>query len=384
MRRIVVAAAAVGVLLGLGGAAGAASLRAPLDYGGIYAFGDSLTDTGNAYSLTFGQVPPPPYWEGRFSDGPIWYDEVGAVFREQGLETRNYAIGGAKARRDWDGIPDLPDQVWVYRNRTEPRPDPLVALWAGGNDLRERIGSGSLTRVAREAADQLTAAAASLWRSGVDTALVFNLPDFADIPAYVGADEALRAQATLGTLTFNTRLDEGMAGLRGLGMEVLKVDTFALFKQVVADPAAYGITNLTQPCFVGGVDVCGPELRAQSAFVDSIHPSSTLHGVLAEHVLDMIAPKLPAEEPAGTPSETLVGTPVDTGLDLPPLLAGLLGEGGGEGVATAGLAGASGASTEVAPVPVPAPAALLVAALAALGAARRFGACRARPAAVND
>jgi hypothetical protein len=191
----------------------------------------------------------------------------------------------------------------------------------------------------------------------------------------VGADEALRAQATLGSVTFNTRLDEGMAGLRGLGMEVLKVDTFALFKQVVADPAAYGITNLTQPCFVGGVDVCGPELRAQSAFVDSIHPSSALHGILAEHVLDMIAPKLPAEERGAWSAR---------GSTCRRCSRSCSARAEARAWRLAGLAGASGASTEVAPVPVPAPAALLLVALAALGAARRFGAGRARAAAVND
>ncbi|NEP43369.1 MAG: hypothetical protein F6K35_30750, partial [Okeania sp. SIO2H7] len=37
----------------------------------IYLFGDSFVDIGNAFSLSGGTIPPsPPYFEGRFSNGP--------------------------------------------------------------------------------------------------------------------------------------------------------------------------------------------------------------------------------------------------------------------------------------------------------------------------
>lgn len=41
-------------------------------FGAIYAFGDSLSDTGNAYVASGRTIPQsPPYAPGRFSNGPI-------------------------------------------------------------------------------------------------------------------------------------------------------------------------------------------------------------------------------------------------------------------------------------------------------------------------
>src|SRR5579872_6310142 len=42
----------------------------------IVAFGDSLSDTGNDL-IAFGS-PQPPYYQGRFSNGPNWIDDLAA------------------------------------------------------------------------------------------------------------------------------------------------------------------------------------------------------------------------------------------------------------------------------------------------------------------
>ncbi|KAJ2358981.1 hypothetical protein H4S01_006197, partial [Coemansia sp. RSA 2610] len=38
----------------------------------LYVFGDSLSDTGRLQAMTHGLIPPPAYWKGRFSSGPVW------------------------------------------------------------------------------------------------------------------------------------------------------------------------------------------------------------------------------------------------------------------------------------------------------------------------
>lgn len=57
-----------------------ASLSSPLAeaaYVSLYAFGDSLSDSGNMYNAIWSmsggtvEVPPPPYHQGRASNGPV-------------------------------------------------------------------------------------------------------------------------------------------------------------------------------------------------------------------------------------------------------------------------------------------------------------------------
>ena len=41
----------------------------------IIVFGDSVTDSGNVWELTDRKEPAsPPYFEGRFSNGPVWVE----------------------------------------------------------------------------------------------------------------------------------------------------------------------------------------------------------------------------------------------------------------------------------------------------------------------
>jgi hypothetical protein len=49
----------------------------------IIVFGDSLSDTGNAFEATGRREPPsPPYFAGRFSNGPVWVEDFAATCPE--------------------------------------------------------------------------------------------------------------------------------------------------------------------------------------------------------------------------------------------------------------------------------------------------------------
>jgi hypothetical protein len=46
-------------------------------YTALFAFGDSLSDAGNAYIITGGTKPAsPPYYDGHFSNGPTWVEDL--------------------------------------------------------------------------------------------------------------------------------------------------------------------------------------------------------------------------------------------------------------------------------------------------------------------
>src|SRR5215469_5066295 len=52
----------------------------------IIVFGDSLPDTGNAFEATGHREPAsPPYFDGRFSNGPVWVEDFAASFGSRSI-----------------------------------------------------------------------------------------------------------------------------------------------------------------------------------------------------------------------------------------------------------------------------------------------------------
>ncbi len=110
------------------------AFAAPVDavYSSFFVFGDSLSDDGNLFASA-GQ-PPAPYFDGRFSNGPVWAEAVADRF----AISENFAFGGAGAATDGDGVPDFGAQVAGYLASplaTVAGPRPLASVWFGANDL---------------------------------------------------------------------------------------------------------------------------------------------------------------------------------------------------------------------------------------------------------
>ncbi|KAI7822298.1 hypothetical protein BX661DRAFT_216646 [Kickxella alabastrina] len=57
----------------------------------LHIFGDSLSDVGTLKDLTLNLIPPKPYWEGRFSSGPVWNEYLAKLL---GYNLYNKAVGG--------------------------------------------------------------------------------------------------------------------------------------------------------------------------------------------------------------------------------------------------------------------------------------------------
>src|SRR5690349_20324352 len=74
-------------------------------YSDLYVFGDSLSDSGNAFVATsnlpgFSQIPGPAYFEGRFSNGFNYADQLSLRLFGQPTAPwldggHNFAVGGA-------------------------------------------------------------------------------------------------------------------------------------------------------------------------------------------------------------------------------------------------------------------------------------------------
>jgi phospholipase/lecithinase/hemolysin len=91
-------------------------------YDNLYVFGDSYCDVGNIFAVTGGAEPAAPYYNGRFSKGPIWLDHIagflGVPLAPSLLGGTDYAFGGAwvTAPQPIPGgfIPSVPQQVELY------------------------------------------------------------------------------------------------------------------------------------------------------------------------------------------------------------------------------------------------------------------------------
>src|SRR6188472_2981783 len=64
----------------------------------MVVFGDSLSDNGNLYEFMKHQLPQdPPYFAGRFSNGPVWVEHLVASYfpNDPSSHLFDYAFGGA-------------------------------------------------------------------------------------------------------------------------------------------------------------------------------------------------------------------------------------------------------------------------------------------------
>ena len=121
-------------------------------YEQIVIFGDSLSDTGNLSKALGGVFPPFPYFQGRFSNGPIWVDQFAPKLGLNSTQVLNFAVVGATTGRLNVGsllagstlpikLPGLLDEVDAFTalNPNGANPKSLYVVFAGGNDfLAER------------------------------------------------------------------------------------------------------------------------------------------------------------------------------------------------------------------------------------------------------
>ena len=260
-RRVAIVSAIVVMLL-------AFTLTASADtYSAVFVYGDSLSDNGNLFAAT--GIPPAPYFNGRFSNGPVAVEQLAAQlgaplfdFAWGGATTGvgNQGDGGTQTSPGAFGLPGMLVELATYPVPAVLIPSSLFVVWGGANDF-EIAGSPTV------AAGNIDAIVATLQAAGATHILVPGLPDLGLTPEFYGS-----AAATLYSNQFN-------AALQGsLPSGATYFDTFGFLNGVEANPAAYGITNLTTPCFDGTTVCANP---SQFLFWDGIHPTTSADAFLA-------------------------------------------------------------------------------------------------------
>jgi phospholipase/lecithinase/hemolysin len=307
------AGAACWALLALPAAAGAAP------FVDIFIFGDSFSDTGNVYATTFTIYPPdPPYYQGRFSDGPVWVeytaDELGLLVFANGrnpwlIVGNNFAFGGARAGVDvpfWPlgTIPSVRTQTDAFIAGVAPlSADALYIVYCGGNDVLYAADPANgftppeQDQIIRMAVDDVLLSIANLADAGADRFLMPNGGDAGITPAARFVDNNAAVVTAL-TSQFNELLEPALrlfASTRNV--VIVQVDAFGLTHQIFDDAvnnggAVFGITNVDVPIFPGYAGSPGADPDT-SMFADDLHPSTLVHAIFADASLTAIERSVP-------------------------------------------------------------------------------------------
>jgi len=274
-----------------------------LGFEGIVVFGDSLSDTGNLYYVTDllygepGAYPPWPYYDGRFSSGPIWIETfapllgVDADFDTPWLadptSADNFATGGANSGYDdiWGSSLGLLSQIGAFGYYGGSfASDDLAVVWAGANDY---LFGGATNPY--EVVGNISTGIVALNGLGAQHLLVMNMPSLGNTPLLNGtgySDPYNQLSAA-----HNQILEGSVDGLRvGLGAEIIYVDVETALNEVLANGARFGFTNTTGSCLDADKNWTGlcsfnPDYSVNAdgfVFFDAIHPTAATHELLAE------------------------------------------------------------------------------------------------------
>ena len=330
--------------MGQGFAAYATGQGGVMAYSGVYVFGDSLVDSGNALKLaqwygdlTFSDLPDGApiselgYFKGRFADGYTFADllankaigqvtdpvfpygyvdpwlgiEIAPWTPEPSGNNLNFAYGGAQVRGADEAVLDLDGQTDAFKDAIDgdAPPGALYIVTMGGNDVRNLAtvtgtaqppvagGFAALDNVAEQMTDEL----GQLIDGGAVNFLITGCADVGLIPDYdinnnnvLDPDEQLRSDTAT---AYSQYLDllirtEVVPALRAMGATVTYVP--------MMDYQAGGAT------VTGGLNAILPTLEALEGlapgtlttnllehrglvFFDDIHPTAQVHALFGAY-----------------------------------------------------------------------------------------------------
>ena len=265
------------------------------DFERMVVYGDSLSDTGRVHEMSGGTFPKsPPYYNGRFSNGPVWVERLAEELELEGSQVSNYAVGGAKCGygNANPGYQRTGVLGQVEDSLAEERYKPsgtLFVIEAGANDY---LHGGNISPSSPTAS--LALAVRQLSEAGGRHFLVANLPDFSSSPfvrhMLSAEDQAKLAQRTR---EHNALLAERLSKLEEeREIQITTLDFHGLFQNMKSEPKAFGFTNVEDPR-LSAKGKGGPE--ESWLWWDIVHPSAKGHEWMAKEGMKALEEQEPAE-----------------------------------------------------------------------------------------
>ena len=308
----------------------ASAMALPTGFSKLYVFGDSLSDTGNDFVLSGGNVPPPArYDNGRFSNGTVWVETVADAFGINPSHlvpslspnatpanflagySLNYAYGGSATglqNTTPDGlltvrgllgqVADFTSFATAAGGVSDPAHS-LYTLWSGANDYL-LAGSGGIPGPPPDpvaVVGNVRSSIQQLYDLGARNFLVPTLADLGGIPIVAINTADVRDYFTALTHAHNSLLMGALQELKGIdpGITIYSPDIFGLFDAVFADPAAFGFTHATTElgpasgCLILPPHVCTALPTGFDGLGypiwDEEHPTQKMHALIAQAAL---------------------------------------------------------------------------------------------------
>jgi len=260
------------------------------DFKNVVLFGDSLSDSGNLFAISDG-YPPAPYYEGRFSNGPVWIEYLVESLGIKGMFL-NYAHGGAETGETNVGgdFPGFLTEIRAYVNQLEASrsfpsafampEDTLFVVLIGGNDFLGII-TDPVASIG-QAIGNIQTGMTELMQVGATNFLVVNLPDIGLTPRF-NNDITTSTQATQLIAAFNQALEQLLAGFESANdkLKVNRVDLFTFFGEAISNYETLGFTNAVDSKLDSEQGIIR---EGTYVFWDGVHPTTKTHKVLADFV----------------------------------------------------------------------------------------------------
>ena len=273
-------------------------------YSNLVVFGDSLSDRGNVFNATEGLIPPPPYSEGRFSNGDLIVDAVAESLELPESESfltggSNYAFGGAQTGEGTSefgllgdlpetfDVPNIGQQVDLYLSTQTPTESDLFYVYGGGNDFIDPLLRGEALPTPGEIVGNITTNISELAAAGAETFVVPNLPFLGEIPLFLEQPEAT-AILNNATVEFNQLLDLELDAIASeLDVTIIEPDINSIATEIQANPTDFGLTNTTDAVLdLSNLDLIGnPE---EFFYWDAFHPTAAATNIIAQEVVDLL------------------------------------------------------------------------------------------------
>ncbi len=263
----------------------------------IFVFGDSLSDNGNLYALTHGNTPKYPYWNGRFSNGPVWVEDLAKDLGMPASDLDDYAFGGAQTRGGF--FPSVSRQIDTFDYRySKADPKALYIIWVGANDVI--FHSHDPLFLADQHVLNIMSAVDNLHERGAHIFLIVNLPAIDKTPlahtldAKAGNHKYSENVAAL-IKRHNLQLQKSIVDYKKQNPDVtiLQLGANVLFNKIIANPEKFNIKVVDKSCYKGNFkgepnpdDVCSdPD---DYLFWDMVHPTRKIHQELARHAKNLL------------------------------------------------------------------------------------------------